>query len=182
MNLVWLTEPGRLPAHSNQWFILIRNDDPDVDPNPDPVEPGDTNMNTYSYEGGPITIPDTLDGSAECGGDEVTDFAQADIVIPDGLTIIEFEVNFEIEHFYSTDVYAILEHNGVKVADLWLCSDDIDYIQGIDGELIVFKEKLDFLSGTLAEGTWSLVVGDYYGWDEGTINSFSITVHHGPVG
>jgi hypothetical protein len=169
-------------AHSNQWFILIRNDDPNDDPNPDPSDPF---TNVYSYEGDPVEIPDTLNDAPACGGPALADndFARADIHVSDDFIITGFKIDIEILHDYGPDLYVFLEHDGVKVADLFICYDFPDdpnvFFQGEDGEDLIFNgKKLDHLSGVSAEGTWTLVVGDYIGGDTGKINSFSITLSH----
>ncbi len=90
------------------------------------------------------------------------------IEVPDSLDIGSLQVKLDITHTWIADLEVTLSHGGKKVV-LW------DHEGGHDHDIRQKFSPEDF-AGLDAKGTWTLTVTDSMQKDEGTLNSWSITV------
>ncbi len=158
-------------AHTNQWFLKIRNDATVTDPVDPPPPPVGMNRN---YDAGAISvaIPDFQGaGSPMCGGDAVADAqrAKAAIDVADEFELAGGEVTATISHSYVSDLHVELRRDGQVVTVLQACAGG----RG-DGTLSL-RANLANVQGN-ARGRWELVVGDYARQDEGTITAFRLSL------
>ncbi len=163
-------------AHTNQWFIKVRDDassEPTDPGNPtDPTDPGNPPVGTSrTFDAGAISIPieDAVRNSM-CGSRNLADerYARASVAIDEDFDMTGGEVSVTIEHSYIADLFIELRRDGRTVQVLQQCAND----QG-DGTLRLTARLDQALAGN-ARGNWEVVVSDHYPQDSGSITGFSL--------